>query len=119
VLGGLAYDSAGDALYLASSGSTGAILWRVQLNHDAQAATATLVANLTSKGYPAGLQPTALGWVPARAGDATDDGCVNDADLLTVLFAFGSADAQADLNHDGIVNDTDLLEALFNFGSGC
>ena len=118
-LGGLAYDSAGDALYVASSGSTGAILWRVQLNHDAQAATATLVANLTSKGYPAGLQPTALGWVPARAGDATDDGCVNDVDLLTVLFAFGSADAQADLNHDGIVNDTDLLETLFNFGSGC
>ena len=57
--------------------------------------------------------------MPARAGDANDDGCVDDADLLTVLFAFGSSNAQADLNRDNIVDDADLLEVLFNFGSGC
>jgi hypothetical protein len=118
-LGGLAYDPAGDALYLASSNSSGAMLWRLQLNHDSQTATATPVDNLTLKGYPAGRQPTALGWVPARAGDANDDGCVDDADLLIVLFHFGGANAQADLNRDGIVDDADLLQVLFHFGSGC
>jgi hypothetical protein len=118
-LGGLAYDPAGDALYMASADSNGATLWRLQVDHDAQTAIATPVESLTLKGYPAGLQPTALGWVPARAGDANDDGCVDDADLLTVLFAFGSSNAQADLNRDNIVDDADLLEVLFNFGNGC
>jgi hypothetical protein len=46
-------------------------------------------------------------------------GCVDDADLLAVLFAFGSSDADADANGDGIVDDADLLQVLFNFGSGC
>jgi len=36
-----------------------------------------------------------------------------------VLFAFGASNAQADLNRDGVVDDADLLEVLFNFGSGC
>jgi len=53
------------------------------------------------------------------SGDVNDDGCVDDADLLAVLFAFGSDDEEADLNGDGIVDDADLLEVLFNFGSGC
>jgi hypothetical protein len=39
--------------------------------------------------------------------------------LLIVLFAFGTSNAQADLNRDGIVDDSDLLLVLFNFGSGC
>jgi hypothetical protein len=60
-----------------------------------------------------------MGFVPARAGDADDNGCVDDADLLIVLFNFGSNNAQADLNRDSIVDDADLLEVLFNFGSGC
>jgi hypothetical protein len=48
------------------------------------------------------------------------DGCVDDADLLAVLFAFGQSGADlADLNGDGVVDDADLLEVLFNFGSGC
>lgn len=50
-------------------------------------------------------------------GDANLDGLVDDADLLTVLFAFGSSDAGADLNGDGLVDDADLLTVLFNFGS--
>jgi len=55
----------------------------------------------------------------AVQGDVNCDRCVNDTDLLEVLFAFGSNDANADLNSDGTVNDTDLLIVLFNFGSGC
>ncbi len=55
----------------------------------------------------------------AVLGDADGNGCVDDADLLMVLFAFGSDDPDADVNADGIVDDADLLEVLFNFGSGC
>jgi hypothetical protein len=55
----------------------------------------------------------------APAGDVNGDGCVDDSDLLIVLFAFGTNNAQADLNRDGIVDDSDLLLVLFNFGNGC
>ncbi len=54
-----------------------------------------------------------------REGDTDGNGCVDDSDLLTVLFAFGSNDPAADLNQDGTVDDADLLIVLFNFGSGC
>lgn len=118
-LGGLAYDATNDILYLASSDGTSATLWRLTLNHPAQDANATPVESLTLKGYPTGRQPTALGFVPARAGDANDDGCVDDADLLQVLFQFGSSDPASDLNRDGVVDDADLLMVLFHFGNGC
>lgn len=52
-------------------------------------------------------------------GDANGDGCVDDQDLLLILFAFGSAGGMEDLNSDGVVDDSDLLLVLFNFGSGC
>jgi len=51
--------------------------------------------------------------------DVNGDGCVDDMDLLMVLFAFGTNDDEADVNGDGLVDDTDLLEVLFGFGSGC
>ena len=52
--------------------------------------------------------------------DVDGNGCVDDADLLAVLFAFGSQGASnADINQDGIVDDADLLLVLFNFGFGC
>ncbi|GBC92612.1 hypothetical protein HRbin15_01083 [bacterium HR15] len=54
-----------------------------------------------------------------QEGDVDGNGCVEDSDLLTVLFAFGSNDPDADVNQDGIVDDADLLMVLFNFGSGC
>ncbi len=58
-----------------------------------------------------------------RTGDTNGDGCVDDADLLTVLFAFGSPGTgytrHEDINKDGTVDDADLLEVLLNFGSGC
>ena len=53
-------------------------------------------------------------------GDVNGDGCVDDADLLQVLFAFGASGSDpADVNNDGIVDDADLLIVLFNFGAGC
>jgi len=52
-------------------------------------------------------------------GDVNGDDCIDDADLLTVLFNFGGSDPQADLNGDGVVDDADLLTVLFNFGAGC
>ncbi len=56
-----------------------------------------------------------------RYGDTSADGCVDDADLLTVLFEFGQTGSAlaGDVNRDGIVDDTDLLTVLFEFGAGC
>lgn len=58
---------------------------------------------------------------PMRPGDVDGNDCVDDADLLALLFTFGSTgpNLPADLNVDGLVDDQDLLEVLFNFGSGC
>lgn len=50
-------------------------------------------------------------------GDLNQDNVIDDADLLLVLFNFGSNNAQADPNGDGIVDDADLLMVLFNFGA--
>jgi DUF917 family protein len=54
-------------------------------------------------------------------GDVNMDGCVDDADLLAVLFAFGNTGPflAEDTNGDGTVNDADLLTVLFAFGEGC
>jgi len=63
--------------------------------------------------------PTEAGCSPA-SGDVDRNGCVDDADLLQVLFAFGETGSNpADSNCDGTVDDADLLEVLFNFGNGC
>jgi hypothetical protein len=60
-------------------------------------------------------------WVVCEpsAGDVDGNGCVDDADLLAVLFAFGGSGGAEDVNCDGVVDDADLLIVLFNFGSGC
>ncbi len=65
-------------------------------------------------------------WVSAagcqpNGGDVDGNGCVDDADLLAVLFAFGSTGSglAEDVNCDEVVDDADLLEVLFNFGTGC
>jgi hypothetical protein len=52
-------------------------------------------------------------------GNVNDDNIVDDADLLQVLFNFGSNDRASDANGDGIVDDADLLTVLFNFGASC
>ena len=58
----------------------------------------------------------------AHNGDVDNNRCVDDADLLAVLFAFGSTGndlGRVDVNCDKAVDDADLLQVLFNFGSGC
>jgi hypothetical protein len=55
-------------------------------------------------------------------GDVDRSGCIDDADLLAVLFAFGQTGGnlgRVDVNCDGRVDDADLLIVLFAFGGGC
>ncbi|MFQ3610190.1 MAG: hypothetical protein SNJ72_01720 [Fimbriimonadales bacterium] len=87
-----------------------------------QTSTSRLVVNGSlPSGYNRLVTPGNLnqGMRAPQAGDVNCDGCVDDADLLQVLFAFGGSDADSDVNSDGIVDDADLLIVLFNFGSGC
>lgn len=54
--------------------------------------------------------------------DVDGNGCIDDADLLQVLYAYGATDIdfwREDINCDGVVDDADLLQVLFGFGSGC
>jgi hypothetical protein len=55
------------------------------------------------------------------SADIDRNGCVDDADLLRVLFDFGQSVflLDSDVNGDGAVDDADLLEVLFYFGTGC
>jgi hypothetical protein len=52
-----------------------------------------------------------------------DTPCVDDADLLAVLFQFGwtgtPGGTPEDTDCSGVVDDADLLNVLFAFGSGC
>jgi len=57
-----------------------------------------------------------------HSGDVNMDGCVDDADLLQVLFSFGQTGGnlgRVDVNCDNVVDDADLLTVLFSFGVGC
>jgi RHS repeat-associated protein len=61
------------------------------------------------------------GNIPFIPVDVNGDRCVDDADLLLVLFNFGATgeDLATDITGDGIVDDADLLVLLFSFGRGC
>ncbi len=73
----------------------------------------------TGNGIPGGEAVLPLR-VLAVNGDVNGDGCVDDLDLLEVLFLFGETGAlPADTNGDEVVDDTDLLTVLFHFGQGC
>lgn len=55
-------------------------------------------------------------------GDVDNNGCINDADLLAILNAFGQSGSnlgRADADCNGVVNDDDLLIILSNYGQGC
>lgn len=73
----------------------------------------------TGDGVPGGEARLPLR-VLAANGDVNGDGCTDDSDLLSVLFAFGATGGRAeDVNGDNVVDDADLLTVLFNFGAGC
>lgn len=60
------------------------------------------------------------GALHVETADINEDGCVNDEDLLAVLFNFGLEGClRQDIDGDGIVSDGDLLLVLFAFGQGC
>ncbi|GBC93484.1 hypothetical protein HRbin15_01975 [bacterium HR15] len=85
--------------------------------------SATVIAKL-SKHLSRRLDNFTLGdvarvdWQFPYAGDINGDDVIDDADLLTVLFAFGQTGSNLteDVNGDGTVDDADLLTVLFNFG---
>ncbi len=56
-----------------------------------------------------------------QVGDANNDGCVDDADLLAALVEWGQTGGNltADMNSDCVVDEADLLIVLSHFGSGC
>jgi hypothetical protein len=90
---------------------TGAFQWQFTLRDGESRSTAIA---LTINVEPPSCQP--------HSGDVTGEGCVDDADLLAVLFAFGQTGdnlGRVDVNCDQVVDDADLLLVLFNFGSGC
>jgi uncharacterized membrane protein len=71
---------------------------------------------------PSTSQDRWLFWLDmGRLGDVDGDGCVDDGDLLEVLFSFGARgmNLRGDLDGDGMVGESDLLEVLLHFGEGC
>jgi len=119
-----------DGRWLASGGDRTIRLWRVSdgallQTYDQETGTGVLSIQFSPNGRLFGYGRYDATVVVARNpfwqnGDVNGDGCVDDADLFTVLSGFGQSDSGlADLNGDGVVDDADLLEVLFHFGSGC
>jgi hypothetical protein len=78
------------------------------------------LCNRAIEAYLADLQSIYL--CESHNGDVDNNRCVNDADLLAVLFAFGRTGnnlGPVDVNCDRVVDDADLLIVLFNFGRVC
>lgn len=89
---------------------------------DVNSSTVTLRATAGGKlGLGVAVYRAAASCTPHN-GDVDNNRCVDDADLLSVLFAFGQTGAnlgRVDVNCDQVVDDADLLIVLFNFGQGC
>lgn len=82
-----------------------------------------LVDLLENAGQPVPL-PTQVVFryqiLPLLPGDIDGDGCINDTDLLMVLWNFGTTgNSVADIDENGLVDENDLLTVLLGFGSGC
>jgi hypothetical protein len=56
---------------------------------------------------------------PNCPGDATGDFFVDVNDVLYVLSAWGSDDANADFDENGLVDVNDVLILLSRFGEAC
>lgn len=106
------------------NGPNATLLWRFQLAYNyfgnispAVGADGTLYVSAVRDSEDS---QTLYAFTPASSGDIDANGCIDDADLLAVLFAFGQTGClPEDVNGDSIVDDADLLEVLFNFGTGC
>jgi hypothetical protein len=86
---------------------TGAYQWTLEMQPFATATVRVAYALNTTQSLP--------------SADIDRNGCVDDADLLRVLFDFGRSAflLDSDVNGDGTVDDADLLRVLFYFGTGC
>jgi hypothetical protein len=114
---------------LARVDASGQFLWRLPSDIEYGALFAESDGSLLTagslvfegQGFPTPYYRRVVAVRYAPNGDLDGNGCVDDADLLQVLFAFGQqgADLAADLNGDATVDDADLLQVLFAFGEGC
>jgi hypothetical protein len=114
---------------LARVDASGQFLWRLPSDIEYDALFAESDGSLLTagsqvfegQGFPTPYYRRVVAVRYAPNGDLDGNGCVDDADLLGVLFAFGQqgADLAADLNGDALVDDADLLQVLFAFGEGC
>jgi len=114
---------------LARVDASGRFLWRLPSDIEYDALFAESDGSLLTagslvfegQGFPTPYYRRIVAVRYAPNGDLDGNGCVDDADLLGVLFAFGQqgADLAADLNGDATVDDADLLQVLFAFGEGC
>jgi len=114
---------------LARVDASGQFLWRFVSEVDYDALFAEPDGSLLAvgsqvfegQGFPTPYYRRIVAVRYAPNGDLDGNSCVDDADLLQVLFAFGQqgADLAADLNGDALVDDADLLQVLFAFGEGC
>ena len=114
---------------LARVDASGRFLWRLPSDIEYNALFAEPDGSLLAvgsqvfegQGFPTPYYRRIVAVRYAPNGDLDGNSCVDDADLLQVLFAFGQqgADLAADLNGDATVDDADLLQVLFAFGEGC
>lgn len=125
------YDNLNNTAILSFSDSLPLDSYTVQIRDTVRAVNSnqTLDGEINNPLHPASL-PSGDGipggtaqvrfFVLALNGDVNLDGCVDDEDLLTVLFSLGATGSTPeDVNGDGVVDDLDLLVILFNLGDGC
>jgi len=128
IVGAFSPDAPPSVSRLARVDASGRFLWQLPSDIEYDALFAEPEGNLLAAGsqvfegqnyYDRYRRIVAVKYAPN--GDIDGSGCVDDADLLRVLFAFGQqgADLAADLNGDACVDDADLLVVLFALGEGC
>ena len=103
--------------------NTNALRWGTMYNFwfelDAAPVDGTVAIDLFRPGATASI--TAPVAVPDNetvdcAADVNGDGMVNVEDLVDVILAWASDDADADVNDDGVVDVQDLVEVILNWG---
>ena len=128
IVGAFSPDAPPSVSRLARVDASGRFLWQLPSDIEYDALFAEPEGNLLAAGsqvfegqnyYDRYRRIVAVKYAPN--GDIDGSGCVDDANLLRVLFAFGQqgADLAADLNGDARVDDADLLVVLFALGEGC